>query len=391
MISNDQSSVLDKYLGRLNGPQTIGRGVPFWACFLAVVVALALCPEFLSRYEIISFSNFLISGFLALSLCLLWGYCGVLSLGQAAFFGVGGYTYGIVALNLLSAHGNTDVAFVAGIVVPTIFAAILGLIMFFARLIGVYVAILMLVVSLMIELFLLQTADPSYTIGAAYIGGFNGLRPASPDDPLLPSLIFGYGESVLEFDGRSVEFYYLTLGLLGAVYLGLRWLVNSSYGFLLVGCREDAHRTETFGYDVRVVQLSVFCIAAAIAGLAGVLYTAWGTFIHPNQFGLKANILPVIWVAVGGRKDLTAALVGALVLEWVGLRLAAVGEISLLIMGAILVVAMLVTPEGVITTLADVIERGRAFARTKWGGIGMQGSQSAKSDDARARSGRHDP
>ena len=370
MNGNDQSSVLDKYLGRLNGPQTIGRGVPFWACFLAVVTTLALCPEILSRYELINFSNFLISGFLALSLCLLWGYCGVLSLGQAAFFGIGGYTYGIVALNLLNAHGNTDVAFVAGIVLPTMFAAILGLIMFFARLAGVYVAILMLVVSLIFELFLLQTADPSYTIGAAYIGGFNGLRPASPDDPLLPSLIFGYGESVLEFDGRSVEFYYLTLGLLGAVYLGLRWLVNSSYGFLLVGCREDAHRTETFGYDVRLVQLSVFCIAAAIAGLAGVLYTAWGTFIHPNQFGLKANILPVIWVAVGGRKDLTAALIGALVLEWVGLRLAAVGEISLLIMGAILVIAMLITPEGVITTLARVVERGRAFARASWRGIG---------------------
>ena len=300
MDRNDQSSVLDKYLGRLNGPQTIGRGVPFWTCFLAVVAVLAISPEFLSRYEIINFSNFLISGFLAMSLCLLWGYCGVLSLGQAAFFGVGGYTYGIVALNLLNAHGNTDVAFVAGIIVPTLFAGILGLIMFYARLAGVYIAILMLVVSLMFELFLLQTADPDYTIGAAYIGGFNGLRPASPDDPLLPSLIFGAGESVLEFDGRSVEFFYLTLGLLGAVYLGLRWLVNSSYGFLLVGVREDAHRTETFGYDVRLIQLSVFCIAAAIAGLAGVLYTAWGTFIHPNQFGLKANILPVIWVAVGG-------------------------------------------------------------------------------------------
>lgn len=390
MNGNNQSSVLDKYLGRLNGPQTIGRGVPFWACFLAVVATLALCPEILSRYELINFSNFLISGFLALSLCLLWGYCGVLSLGQAAFFGIGGYTYGIVALNLLNAHGNTDVAFAAGIVLPTMFAAILGLIMFFARLAGVYVAILMLVVSLMFELFLLQTADPSYTIGAAYIGGFNGLRPASPDDPLLPSLIFGYGESVLEFDGRSVEFYYLTLGLLGAVYLGLRWLVNSSYGFLLVGCREDAHRTETFGYDVRLVQLSVFCIAAAIAGLAGVLYTAWGTFIHPNQFGLKANILPVIWVAVGGRKDLTAALIGALVLEWVGLRLAAVGEISLLIMGAILVIAMLITPEGVVTTLARASQRGRTFVRMPWGSIGKHGSQSVKSVSARARSGRHD-
>jgi ABC-type branched-subunit amino acid transport system permease subunit len=357
MNLNSTDKFLDKYLGRLNGPQTIGRGAPFWIGFLAVVAALALSPEFVSRYELITFSNFLISGFLALSLCLLWGYGGVLSLGQAAFFGVGGYTYGIVGLNLMNAHGNTYVALIAGVVVPTLFAALLGLIMFFARLGGVYIAILMLVVSLMFELFLLQTADPSYTIGAAYLGGFNGLRPASPDDPLLPSLIFGFGSAQMEFDGRSVEFFYLTLGLLVAVYLGLRWLVNSSFGYIIVAVREDAHRTETYGYDIRLVQLTVFCIAAALAGLAGVLYTSWGTFIHPNQFGLKANVLAVIWVAVGGRKDLTAALIGALVLEWIGLRLASVGEISMLIMGGILIVTMLLTPEGVVTTLSAQYQR----------------------------------
>ena len=380
MNLNSQDSILDKYLGRLNGPQTIGRGVPFWIGFLAVVAALFLSPEFVSRYELITFSNFLISGFLALSLCLLWGYGGVLSLGQAAFFGVGGYTYGIVGLNLLNAHGNTYVALVAGVVVPTLFAALLGLIMFFARLGGVYIAILMLVVSLMFELFLLQTADPSYTIGAAYIGGFNGLRPASPDDPLLPSLIFGIGSSVMEFDGRSVEFYYLTLGLLVAVYLGLRWLVNSSFGYVIVAVREDSHRTETYGYDVRLVQLSVFCIAAALAGLAGVLYTSWGTFIHPNQFGLKANILVVIWVAVGGRKDLTAALIGALVLEWIGLRLAAVGEISLLIMGVILIVTMLLTPEGAVTTLSAQYQRLGEVLRKRRGRFAIAKSELDKSE-----------
>ena len=80
----------------------------------------------------------------------------------------------------------------------------------------------------------------------------------------------------------------------------------------------------------------------------------------------------------------------ALVLEWVGLRLAAVGEISLLIMGAILVIAMLITPEGVITTLARVSERGRTFVRAPWRGIGKHGSHSAKSLSARARSGRYD-
>ena len=105
---NDPShSKLDKYLGPLNGPQTMGRRLPFWLGFIGIIILLALAPEFLRRYDIINFSNFLISGFLALSLSLIWGYCGILSLGQAAFFGIGGYAYGVVALNLLNQHGNS--------------------------------------------------------------------------------------------------------------------------------------------------------------------------------------------------------------------------------------------------------------------------------------------
>ncbi|MGD9536374.1 MAG: branched-chain amino acid ABC transporter permease [Alphaproteobacteria bacterium] len=355
------SSRLDRWLGPLNGPQTLGRGAPFWLCFVAVVALLAVAPSFLSRYDVINFSNFLISGLLALSLALIWGYCGILSLGQAAFFGIGGYAYGIVAMNLLKAHGNTDVAFIAGIMVPAMFAALIGAILFYARLRGVYIAILMLVISLVIGTFLRQTADPSYTIGAAYLGGMNGLRPKSPDDPLLPSLIFGFGDAVAEFDGRSVAFYHLVLGIVVAVYLGLRCLVNSTYGFLLVGCREEIERTETFGYDVRLIQLSVFCIAAAVAGLSGVLYTAWGTYIHPDGFGVAQNILVVIWVAVGGRRDLLAALLGALVLNWISLRLASEGEFALLVMGALLVGVMLLAPEGIFVSLGDRL--GRLFGR----------------------------
>lgn len=348
---------LDRWLGRLNGPQTTGRGVAYWVGSLAIMLALALLPQFLSRYQVITFSSFMISGLLALSLCLIWGYCGILSLGQAAFYGIGGYAYGIVALNLLKSQGNTDIAFLAGIVVPMAFAAILGGIMFFARLQGVYIAILTLVVSLLLGTFMRQTADPSYTIGAAYLGGMNGLRPASPDDPLLPSLIFGFGSHNVEIDGRSIEFYYCTLALLIFVYLGFRWLVNSTYGYLLIGCREDLERTETFGYDVRLIQVSVFCISAGIAGLAGTLYAAWGTYIHPDGFAAAPNILVVIWVAVGGRKDPAAAIIGAIGMSWLSVRLAAIGEISLFIQGTILVLVMLVSPDGIMTSLARLVSR----------------------------------
>ena len=156
------------------------------------------------------------------------------------------------------------------------------------------------------------------------------------------------------------------LAIVVLVYLGLRCLVNSSFGYILIGIREDPERTETFGYDVRLVQLAVFCISAAVAGLAGVLYAAWGTYIHPNTFGIATNILPVIWVGVAGRKDLTAALAGALVLQWASLQLAAQGEYALIVMGGILVIAMLVAPEGLVTGLARRIRSGNGVpARSK--------------------------
>jgi ABC-type branched-subunit amino acid transport system permease subunit len=344
-----------------NGPQTLGNSPLFWICWLAVVIALIVFPLFASRYHVLTASNFLISTILAMSLCLIWGYCGILSLGQAAFYCIGGYAYGIVAMNLIDNQGNTDLAIVAGVVVPAAFAALIGALMFYSRLKGVYVAILMLVTSLLLGLFMRQTADPSYTIGGAYLGGMNGLAPAKASDPSLPSIILGFGNTIFEFDGRGRSFYWLVLGAAVAIYLGLRCIVNSSFGYVLVAVREDPERTETFGYDVRLVQLAVFCLSAAIAGFAGTLYTAWGTYIHPDGFSVGANILVVIWVAVGGRKDLSAVIVSTVALNWISIELATWGEISMLMLGVILVCAMLIAPDGVFTGLGSAI--GRATRR----------------------------
>jgi urea transport system permease protein len=242
-----------------------------------------------------------------------------------------------------------------------------GAMMFYGRLKGVYVAILMLVVSLLLGLFMRQTADPSYAIGGAYLGGMNGLGPATPNDPAIPSLTFGFGQHNIEIDGRSAGFYWVVLGALVAVYLGLRWLVNSSFGYLLVAVREDERRTETFGYDVRLIQLAIFTLSAALAGFAGALYTAWGTYIHPDGFSVGPNILVVIWVAVGGRKDLTSVVVSTLALSWISIELATWGEISLFVLGFILVAAMLAAPEGIFATLGVKLGKviaGKATGRT---------------------------
>ena len=345
-----------KFLSLLNGPQTMGKGKFFWICFIIVIILAYMAP---SNFGIkpYKFNEFIISGFLAASLSILWGYCGILSLGQAAFFGIGGYTYGIIGINLAETMGNTHLGFIFGIILPILVALIVGTIMFYARLKGVYIAILMLVLSLIFETFMLQTADPDvYFIGEALLGGANGLRPASD----IPNATFSIGNYAIDFNGRRAEFYYFALTLLIIVYLGLRCLLNSTYGFLLVAVREDSSRTETFGYDIRLIQLSVFCLAAALAGLAGSLDTARINRVDPELvFGVSANIMVVIWVAVGGRKDLTAAILGAIVLEWLSLKFTTSGNpaYAQIILGGILVIVMMIAPQGIFVFVGEKVSK----------------------------------
>ena len=151
-------SVIQRPLALLVGPQEMGRTWYFWVGFVIVIGVGAAAPQYLGRFDLLNLSNFLTSIFLALSLCLIWGFCGILSLGQAAFLGLGGYAYGVAGINFIESHGNTWAALGIGLSVPVALAAVLGFVMFYARLKGVYVAILMLVVTLLFETFLNQTA-----------------------------------------------------------------------------------------------------------------------------------------------------------------------------------------------------------------------------------------
>lgn len=162
----------------------------------------------------------------------------------------------------------------------------------------------------------------------------------------------GLGSWIVEFPGQSVAFYYLEVALLILVYLSLRALVNSRFGLILAAIREDAARAESFGYDIRALQLIVFCIGAMLAALSGILYVSWGNFITPSVFGVTSNILPVIWVAVGGRKSLTATVISTLILTWLSQRLAIQGEYAFVVMGALLVVVMMLRPEGIVTAFS---------------------------------------
>jgi branched-chain amino acid transport system permease protein len=342
------------FFRRLEGPQTVGRGPAFWGLF-AIVLAVAFAyPLFSDGYTVGNTVYFFIWVFIALSLCLIWGYGGSLSFGQTAFFGIAGYGYGVLTLNFGSAYGFTLVAFVAAIAIAALFAVLLGYFMFFGRIAGVFLGIVTLAVTLMLERFMAQTAGPEWHIGSARLNGFNGMSAMPPLTIPWP------GEPIVLF--ADVGLYYFVLGLLVFVYLALRILMNSSFGNVIVAIRENPERAEMLGYDIRKYQLITFVIGAALAGISGVLYTAWGQYITPSSMGMTAAALPLIWVAVGGRSDLTSTVIGTLVVLAAFQALTIYGsQYALVFMGVLLVLTVLIAPNGLVLGAMNWL--GRLAAR----------------------------
>lgn len=342
------------FFRRLEGPQTVGRGPAFWSLFAVVMMIAVAYPLFSDGYTVGNTVYFFVWVFIALSLCLIWGYGGSLSFGQTAFFGIAGYGYGVLTLNFGSAYGFTLVALVAAVAIAALFAVLLGYFMFFGRIAGVFLGIVTLAVTLMLERFMAQTAGPEWHIGSARLNGFNGMSAMPPLTIPWP------GEPIVLF--ADVGLYYFVLGLLVFVYLALRILMNSSFGNVIVAIRENPERAEMLGYDVRKYQLITFVIGAVLAGISGVLYTAWGQYITPSSMGMTAAALPLIWVAVGGRSDLTSTVVGTLVVLAAFQALTIYGsQYALVFMGVLLVLTVLIAPNGLVLGAMNLL--GRLAAR----------------------------
>lgn len=325
---------------RLDGPQTVFNGRLFWALAVLVLIGFIVYPAMASVFVASNLAAFMLNLPLALGLSLLWGYGGVLSFGQMAFFGIGAYSYGIVAINL----GGGTLTLVAALVAlgaTVVVAVAFGYFVFFGRVSGWIIPVLTLVLTLILETFLGQTAGYEWKVGEALLGGYNGMTG-------IPSLAVG----PLEFNGFTLPLYYLVLGLSVLVYLALRILVNSHLGYVAVAIREDPERTELLGYDIRLHRLVLFVIAAALAGVSGILYASWGNYVSPSSVGLLAATLPVLWVAVGGKASLTAVVISTLALVYLADALSVYsGEFAYVFMGALLLLAMMFAPEGILISL----------------------------------------
>ena len=313
-------------------------------CIAIGVFLLIFLPSVIDDFTLIQVTIYLVMSMLAVSLGFIWGFGGILCFGQAAFFGLGAYTYAISVVNI----GDSSVPFLLSIVVPALFAALLGYVIFYGRLSDVYMGVITLTVTLILFNLVNSTAGPEWKIGNAPLGGFNGIPaipplnwPGNVDETITPRGMFN-----------------LSLGLLIVVYAGLRALISSRIGHVIVAIKENEQRAQLLGYDPRAYKLFVFTLGGAIAGLAGCLFANWGSFTSPTVFGLAQSAQIIIWVIVGGLGTLVGPVVGCVLIQWLTTQIGTQQTFnSNLVLGAILVLFVLLVPKGLVPSIGMLLER----------------------------------
>ncbi len=319
-----------------------------WAGFAAMVASgLALLlglPMAFDLFGLLQMTVFVAMAVLALSQGFIWGYGGIMSFGQTAFFGLGGYTYAVAVMNM----GDSTVPVLLSVLLPTLFAALLGYFMFYGRISDAYIGVITLTVTVILFNVVNSTAGDFYTIGNAPLGGFNGMPsvpplnvPGDPSSPLDPQ-----------------QTWYAAMGALILVYVLLRAILASRFGRVVVAIRENETRAQLLGYDTRLYKLAVFAVGGGIAGLAGCLYANWGSFISPTVFGLAASAQVLIYVLVGGLGTLLGPILGAVGIQYLISAIGAQEAVNAnLVLGAVLVVFVLLVPQGLVPVVQALLRR----------------------------------
>ncbi|MCC5956189.1 MAG: urea ABC transporter permease subunit UrtC [Natronohydrobacter sp.] len=348
-----------------------------YAAFIIIVLALPLMVD--DVFWLNRIAKYLVFGMLGLAIALSWGYAGILNLGQGLFFGLGAY---MIAMSLklqsftsLQQGSDTPIpdfmlwnaqpgaptdlccitpgswlwipfqaqwfGIVMAIVVPVVFALILGATIFRLRISGVYVAIITLALVLLARLLFIDLQPVT--------NGFNGLTD-------LGWLTVGG----IEFDPFMVETYYIIAVSVCAVLLLSRWLISTRAGLILQSTRDDPNRSRYLGYDVASYQIFFFTVSAGIAGFAGMLFVIVSEFATPTYFDIAFSISMVVWAAVGGRSSLIGAALGAILINTIE---ASVSESETfqqawrLIIGVVFVLVVLYMPRGLAGLARDLLAR----------------------------------
>lgn len=317
-------------------------GLRWWQGFAATALLLALAPLLVSEFTLTLLAVYAL---LALSLAFVWGVGGVLCFGQAAFYGLGAYTYAVASINL----GGSTGAVLLGVAVAGSAALALGAMMFYGRIGDVYLGVITLVFTLLLFKYASSTAGSDYAIGSARLGGFNGI-PGFP-----PLNVPGLPEQAVQ----GLGLYAVVAVALLACWGLLRWVCGSTFGRVLAGVRENELRAELSGYDARLVKTLAFGLGGAVAGLAGVFFACWAEIVTPEVFSLGVSAEIIIWVLVGGLGSLWGPMLGAVLLGglkgWLGTQ---PWLDSGVVMGVLLMAVVLFLPRGVLPALLRL--RGRS-------------------------------
>ena len=356
-------------------------GPGFWAGFVACAVVLVVAVPILNLlvppnsavaipdYLVPLLGKYLCYALLALSLDLIWGYAGILSLGHGAFFGLGGYCMGMYLMREIGTRGvyanpllpdfmvflnwqklpwfwwgfdhfAWAVAMVA--LVPGSLALVFGWLAFRSRVTGVYLSII--------------TQAMTYALMLAFFrndmgfGGNNGMTDYKD--------ILGWD---LHQPSTRLGLYLVSVMALGAGYLLCRFITTSKLGRVLLALRDAESRVRFLGYSVTNAKLFVFTLSAVLAGIAGALYVPQVGIINPSEFSPGNSIEIAIWVSVGGRGTLSGAIVGAALVNLAKTWLTgAAPETWLFVLGALFVVTTLVIPRGIVGLL-----RGARWVRPR--------------------------
>jgi urea transport system permease protein len=347
-----------------------------WLIAVLVLIAIAVpasnlmlpesSPLHLPNYAVPLFGKYVNYAMLALALDLVWGYCGILSLGHAAFFALGGYAMGMYLMRQIGARGvygnpvlpdfmvflnykelpwfwygfdNFWFAALMVVLVPAILAFVFGFLAFRSRVTGVYLSII--------------TQAMTYALLLAFFrndlgfGGNNGLTDFKD--------ILGF--NVQATTTRAALFAASVIALALAV-LVCSAIVNSKLGKVMVATRDAESRTRFLGYRVEDVKLFAFVVSAIIAGVAGALYVPQVGIINPGEFEPANSIEVVIWTAVGGRGTIIGPIIGGLLVNAGKSIFTGVWpDYWLYALGGLFIIVTLFMPKGIVGLIA------RAFGR----------------------------
>ena len=349
-------------------------GILIAAAILVPVLSLAVpagSPFHMPAYIVALLGKYLCYALLALALDLVWGYCGILSLGHGAFFALGGYAMGMYLMRQIGTRGvyaNPDLpdfmvflnwksmpftwfgfssftyAMIMVLLVPGILAFCFGWFAFRSRVTGVYLSII--------------TQAMTYALLLAFFrndmgfGGNNGLTDFKD--------ILGFN---VQSGGTRAGLFTATALMLVLGYLIARAVVISKFGKVLIAIRDAESRTRFIGYRVEIYKLVVFTLSAMMAGVAGALYVPQVGIINPSEFSTANSIEAVIWVAVGGRGTLVGAALGAVLVNFAKTWFTgALPELWLFALGLLFILVTLFLPKGILGVMQQLRNKRRPKA-----------------------------